>query len=108
VKDCAPETWQAGPELIHGGTLMDTELAALIERSRQADRDEAGAKAEICRLLGIRTMALKGDGYTAYLPDIDAFLEAFEHVEAGPAQSWPPVENEWSMHVSSDDLASQL
>ncbi|MBA1248651.1 YkgJ family cysteine cluster protein [Pseudomonas luteola] len=109
LKDCAPETWQSGPELIHGGRLMDTELAALIERSRQADREEVGAKAEICRLLGIRTMALKGDGYTVFLPDLGAFLNAVDQVEASPEQPWPPLEEEeWSMQVSSDDLASQL
>lgn len=105
AKDCPPQVWDEGPELIVGGRLVDTELAALIERSRQADREEIAAKAAICERLGISVSALKGDGFTAYLPQRKAFLAALDAVRAqAPASSAA----DWQLHVSSDDLARQL
>ena len=58
AKDCPPESWQQGPVLIAGGELVDQELVELIQRSRQADRDDIGIKDAICAMLGIRTTAL--------------------------------------------------
>ncbi|MDB6143774.1 MAG: hypothetical protein JWP80_2818 [Pseudomonas sp.] len=105
AKDCPPQSWEQGPDLIVGGTLVDTQLMALIEQSRQADRDEIAAKDAICNLLGIRTAALKGDGFTAYLPDIHAFaLAAGQIAEAGAL----PEPSGWSLHVSGDDIAQTL
>ena len=69
-----------GPDLIVGGELVDQELAELIQRSRQADRDDIQTKDAICALLGIRTTALKGDGFTAYLPDMNAFATVIDQV----------------------------
>ncbi|MEZ1909209.1 YkgJ family cysteine cluster protein, partial [Pseudomonas aeruginosa] len=43
-KDCPPEAWQQGPELIHGTQVVDAELEALVQASRQADRDDIAAK----------------------------------------------------------------
>lgn len=103
AKDCPPESWEQGPELIVGGQLIDAELAELIQRSRQADRDDIQAKEAICGLLGIHTTALKGDGFTAYLPDMAAFAQAVEQV-AGMAFS----ANEWVFHVSALDIAEQV
>ena len=40
VKECPPQSWETGPQLIVGGQLVDPELAQLIQRSRQADRDD--------------------------------------------------------------------
>lgn len=103
AKDCPPESWEQGPALIVGGELMDKELAELISRSRQADRDDIQAKEAVCGLLGIRTTALKGDGFTAYLPDMGLFAQAIELAtqEVVPA-------NEWVFHVSGMDIAEQL
>ncbi|AMW81606.1 hypothetical protein AK972_0806 [Pseudomonas yamanorum] len=103
AKDCPPESWEQGPALIVGGELMDKELAELISRSRQADRDDIQAKEAVCGLLGIHTTALKGDGFTAYLPDMGLFAQAIELAtqEAVPA-------NEWVFHVSGMDIAEQL
>jgi hypothetical protein len=89
--------------LIAGGELMDRELAQLIQRSRQADRDDVQAKEAVCALLGIRTTALKGDGFTAYLPDMGAFGQALEL-----AASQPSVASEWVFHVSGMEIAEQL
>lgn len=87
AKDCPTEAWQRGPVLIHGSQLMDRQLAELIERSRQADRDDIHAKVQICQQLGITTSALKGNGFTAYLPDTGA-LHAALHALATPR--WRP------------------
>jgi Fe-S-cluster containining protein len=103
AKDCPPESWEQGPALIVGGELMDKELAELISRSRQADRDDIQAKEAVCGLLGIHTTALKGDGFTAYLPDMGLFAQAIELATQEAVQA-----NEWVFHVSGMDIAEQL
>ena len=105
AKDCPPESWQQGPLLIAGGELVDQELLALIQRSRQADRDDIRIKDAICAALGIRTTALKGDGFTAYLPQMDAFAAVIDQVSAQPLSE---ASSEWLFHLSGDDVAGQL
>ncbi|VEF12742.1 Fe-S oxidoreductase [Pseudomonas fluorescens] len=105
AKDCPPESWEQGPLLIAGGELVDQELIELIQRSRQADRYEIGIKDTICAMLGIRTTALKGDGFTAYLPNMNAFATAIDQVTAQPLATAP---SEWLFHVSGDDVAEQV
>jgi len=105
VKECPPESWEKGPDLIVGGELVDQELAGLIHRSRQADRDEIQTKDAICALLGIRTTALKGDGFTAYLPDMTAFATTLDEVIG---QSLPEWGSEWLFHLSGEDVAGQV
>lgn len=103
AKDCPPESWEQGPALIVGGELVDRELAALIEQSRQADRDDIRTKEAVCQALGIQTMALKGDGFTAYLPDMSAFATAIDAV-----REQPQTAGEWTLHVSGEDIAGQV
>ncbi|WP_085584883.1 MULTISPECIES: YkgJ family cysteine cluster protein [unclassified Pseudomonas] len=105
AKDCPPESWTQGPELIVGGELVDRELVELIQRSRQADRDDIRIKEAVCGLLGIRTTALKGDGFTAYLPDMAALAGVIDQVTAQPLAETP---GEWQFHVSGDDIAGQV
>lgn len=105
VKECPPEAWEQGPDLIVGGELADQELLTLIQRSRQADRDEVQTKDVICGLLGIRTAALKGDGFTAYLPQMDAFASIVDQVAAQQPQA---PGGDWLFHVSGDDIAGQV
>ncbi|MDO7899324.1 YkgJ family cysteine cluster protein [Pseudomonas citrulli] len=105
AKDCPPESWETGPQLIVGGQLVDGELATLIERSRQADREDIATKERICSALGIRTTALKGDGFTAYLPDMAAFATVIGQVQSQPVA---PEAGEWQFHLSGDDIASQV
>ncbi|MNC48947.1 hypothetical protein D3C75_980930 [compost metagenome] len=100
-KDCPPEAWQQGPELILGTQLVDVELQALVQASRQADRDDIAAKVAVCQALGMTTSALKGNGFTAYLPDMGAFSAALAQVpEAGRAQ--------WALHVEDATLVASL
>jgi hypothetical protein len=105
MKDCPPESWEKGPDLIVGGTLVDQGLAQLIQRSRQADRDDIQMKDAICALLGIRTTALKGDGFTAYLPDMAEFATIIDELTG---QTLPEWSSEWLFHVSSDEIAGQV
>lgn len=105
IKECPSESWEKGSDLIVGGELVDRELRVLIERSRQADRDDIQMKDAICALLGIRTTALKGDGFTAYLPDMNEFASILDDL-AG--QTLPQWDSEWLFHVSGEDIARQV
>lgn len=105
AKDCPPESWEQGPSLIAGGQLVDQELIELIQRSRQADRDDIQSKDAICALLGIRTTALKGDGFTAYLPNMSAFAAMIDQVSEQPSTT---ASSEWLFHLSGEDVAGQV
>jgi Fe-S-cluster containining protein len=105
VKECPPESWEKGPDLIVGGELVDRELSELILRSRQADRDDIHMKDAICALLGFRTAALKGDGFTAYLPDMNEFATIIDELTG---QTLPEWSSEWQFHVSREDIAAQV
>lgn len=105
AKDCPPESWEQGPLLIAGGEWVDQELIELIQRSRQADRDDIQSKDAICALLGIRTTALKGDGFTAYLPNMSAFAEIIHQVSEQPLTT---ASSEWLFHLSGEDVTGQV
>ncbi|MCR8934896.1 MULTISPECIES: YkgJ family cysteine cluster protein [unclassified Pseudomonas] len=105
AKDCPPESWEQGPLLIAGGQWVDQELIELIQRSRQADRDDIQSKDAICALLGIRTTALKGDGFTAYLPNMSAFAEIIDQVSEQPLTT---ASSEWLFHLSGEDVTGQV
>lgn len=98
AKDCSPETWQEGPVLLQDGRLIDVELAGLIERSRQADRDEIGVKEAICQHLGIRTAAVKGEGFAAYLPQPSHMLKVMTEIWTSDAARTFAAQ-EWELHV---------
>jgi len=108
AKECPPNAWEQGPELIVGGNLVDNQLMVLIEQSRQADRDEIAAKEAICNLLGIRTTALKGNGFTAYLPNMQAFATAAQQICEASTLPALPAESGWTFHVSGPEVAGRL
>ena len=100
-KDCPPEAWEQGPELIHGSLPVDPALLALVQASRQADRDDIAAKVAICEALGMTTSALKGNGFTAYLPEMTAFAGAL-------AQASSVTGAEWMLHVEQPERVNEL
>lgn len=106
AKDCPPEAWTQGPDLIVGGTLVDQQLMALIEQSRQADRDDIARKQAICIALGINTTALKGNGFVAYLPDMDAFATAVARFSTGELPAI--ADNGWGFRVAGQDATQTL
>lgn len=103
AKECPPEVWETGPVLIQHARVADTELEALIERSRQADRDDIAEKVAICERLGISTSALRGDGFTAWLPAPEQWLAA-----VGQARSHERTPIDWAFEVSGQALADEL
>jgi len=105
-KGCPPHSWEQGPDLIIGDQLVDTQLVALIEQSRQADRDDIATKEAICQLLGICTTALKGNGFVAYLPDMNAFTTALQQVTDAPRDRATPAD--WTFHVAGDSAHQAL
>lgn len=105
-KGCPPESWEQGPDLIVGNQLVDTQLKALIEQSRQADRDEIAAKQVICQSLGIQTTALKGNGFVAHLPNMADFSAAIESVTA--QDSSLPSASDWTFHVTGQHVEARL
>jgi hypothetical protein len=100
-KDCPPEAWEQGPVLIHGTLPVDPTLLALVQASRQADRDDIAAKVAICEALGMTTSALKGNGFTAWLPDMAAFAGALAQASSGNGA-------EWMLHVEQPELVNEL
>ncbi len=106
-KDCAPETWHTGPVFMRDGRVIDSTLSDLIERSRQADRNDIAAKAAICKHLGIDIAALKGDGFATYLPEMDALLAALRD-DATRGGHPVEVQQDWTLHVARGDLADTL
>ncbi|MBI6796737.1 YkgJ family cysteine cluster protein [Pseudomonas syringae] len=106
-KGCPPESWEQGPDLIVNDRLVDRQLMDLIEQSRQADRDEIESKQLICQKLGIRTTALKGNGFVAYLPDMGAFAAAIEEI-ANPAQDERTQGSKWAFHVAGQHVLDTL
>jgi Fe-S-cluster containining protein len=105
AKDCPPESWTQGPALIVGNALVDHALMTLIEQSRQADRADIARKEAICAALGMRTTALKGNGFVAYLPDMSAFTAA---VEQTAASALTPVATGWNFRVIGDAVENTL
>lgn len=106
AKDCPPESWEQGPDLIVGGHLVDHQLMALIEQSRQADRDDIARKQAICEELGFNTTALKGDGFVAYLPTMSSFSEAIARLERQPLPA--SQRSEWHFRVAGEQARLHL
>jgi hypothetical protein len=106
AKDCPPESWEQGPDLIVGGRLVDHHLMALIEASRQADRDDVARKQAICMALGINITALKGNGFVAYLPDMNAFAAAVERFINGDLPS--VADDGWRFRVAGQAATQAL
>lgn len=101
-KDCPAEAWQQGPELIHGSLPVDAALQALVHASRQADRTDIAAKVAICEALEMTTSALKGNGFTAYLPQMSAFAAATQAPRAAP------IGLGWTLHVEQPERVDEL
>ena len=53
----------------------------------------------------IRTTALNGDGFTAYLPDMAEFARIIDELTGQMLPQWG---SEWLFHASGDDIAEQI
>jgi len=112
-KDCPSEAWEpTAPVICRNGRVVNDELLRLIERSRQADRDEIAAKAEICRRLGIDVAAVKGDGFATYLPAPDRLLATIEDVLNESSAIVPDLQTSslqnWGLHATRPETLDRL
>ncbi|WP_260955715.1 YkgJ family cysteine cluster protein [Pseudomonas citri] len=103
-KICPPEVWEEG-EVLFTDRVVDPILADQIERSRQADRDDAQAKIALCEAMGMTVAAWKGDALAVYLPDRARWLEAIARYDQAPVS---PAGLDWTVRVETPALAEQL
>jgi Fe-S-cluster containining protein len=103
-KSCPPETWQTG-EVLFTDRIVDPTLARQVEQSRQADRDDAQAKIDICEYMGLTTVAWKNNAMAVYQPDRQVLMAAIDACEIGHSG---PKGKEWSVRVDQPQLRQQL
>ncbi len=103
-KICPPEVWEAG-DILFTDRVVDPILADQIERSRQADRDDAQAKIQVCEALGMNVAAWKGHALAVYLPDRTQLFEAISRYDGG---SVAPARADWKVRVDTPVLREQL
>lgn len=91
-KECPTSAWSSptGEQLIASDGQPPLALRQLIEASRQADREDALAKVDICRHLGFDTTAWKGNGFAIYFPEREQLLQAIalQRSTTAPAVQW--------------------
>jgi Fe-S-cluster containining protein len=85
-KRCPPEAWGAGDAI-----LQDAILHALIEKSRQTDRDDAMLKSLLCSEMKVDVAAVAGEGFIAYERDPEQLLAALRHARAVDPANLPVV-----------------
>jgi len=103
-KICPPEVWEEG-EILFTDRIVDPVLADQVERSRQADRDDAQAKIAVCETMGLNVAAWKGNALTVYLPDRAQLVEAIRSYDTGIAALVHP---DWKVRVDAPALRQQL
>lgn len=97
-KDCPPDSWEQG-ELI----ASDYALAANVQQSRQADREDADAKVALCEALGLTTAAWKSNGLAIYQPPVTDLLQAIESLGSQLASRLP-----WRIQARDTELRTYL
>lgn len=103
-KICPPEVWEQG-QILFTDRVVDPILADQIERSRQADRDDAQTKIALCEAMGLNVAAWKGDAMAVYLPDRAQLIEAINRYDAGGTA---PTRPDWKVRVDAPALRHQL
>lgn len=103
-KICPPEVWEEG-EILFTDRIVDPVLADQVERSRQADRDDAQAKIALCEALGLNVAAWKGNAFAVYLPDRAKLVEAIGRYDTGTNAAIRP---DWKVRVDTPALRQQL
>lgn len=103
-KSCPSEVWEEG-EILFTDRIVDPVLADQVERSRQADRDDAEAKIAVCEAMGLNVAAWKGNALAVYLPDRMQLFEAIRRHDTGVAA---PLRADWKVRVDAPVLRQQL
>jgi len=81
----------------------DRELTGKILRSRQADRDDAQLKVNLCEALGITVAAWKGSGLAIYQPTVENMLAAI-----GLLGSGNEAQLEWRITSRNGELRAAI
>lgn len=103
-KVCPPEVWEVG-EVICSDRIVDPVLEDQIQRSRQADREDAKAKVLVCAAMGMSVAAWKGNALAVYLADRAQLQQAISLVrESGDV----PENVQWKVRVDDADLHTRL
>ncbi|WP_095097621.1 YkgJ family cysteine cluster protein [Pseudomonas sp. Irchel 3A5] len=103
-KVCPPEVWEAG-EVFCSDREVDPVLEDQIQRSRQADRDDAKAKVLVCAAMGMNVAAWKGNALAVYLTDRAQLQQAINLVRTGSDVS---ANVSWKVRVDDADLHTRL
>lgn len=102
-KLCPPESWESGEILCTDG-VANPPLRALINQSRQADREDAATKVAVCTSLGMNVASWKGDGFVVYFPEREALLAAIQTRDINVAD----FDSHWEVHTDNPYLRQQL
>lgn len=105
AKECPSNAWSQplGEQLIASDGQPPRALQQLIESSRQADREDAQAKVDICRHLGFTTAAWKGNGFTVFFPTGEQLRQA---ISLRGQEQAPEVQ--WKVRAHGEPVLEQL
>lgn len=103
-KACPPEVWDEG-EIIFSDRIVDPTLASQVDQSREADRNDAGAKVAICESMGMTTAAWKENALAVYLPERTVLINAIQNYDAGLHKTESP---HWRVRVDDQGLRQHL
>ncbi|MEN5215139.1 YkgJ family cysteine cluster protein [Pseudomonas pudica] len=105
TKECPTTAWSQmdGEPLIASDGLPPPALRQLIDASRQADREDALVKVNICRHLGFTTTAWKGNGFTVFFPTNEQLRLAIAHQSRSQAPA-----TQWHVRIHGEALRLEL
>ncbi|MFJ2362348.1 hypothetical protein ACIPIN_01290 [Pseudomonas sp. NPDC087697] len=93
------------PEVLLTDRIVDPVLADQVDRSRQADRDDAQTKIAFCEAMVLNFAAWKGNALAVYLPDRTSLLRAIHHYDIGMRAATSP---DWKIRIDDPELQQQL
>jgi Fe-S-cluster containining protein len=95
-KACPPEAWaQERPIFVRRHQVVDPDLRALIQRSRDHDVRDVPVKEQLCAALGLQCAALVDEGWAIHAPAPADLLRELLHAGAAPAG--PVGRGQWQL-----------
>ena len=85
-KACPPEAWDgARPIFVSRHQIVDADLRALIQRSRDHDVRDVPVKERLCAALGLQAAAVADEGWAIHAPASADLLRELQRAGAAPA-----------------------
>ncbi|MBX8516389.1 YkgJ family cysteine cluster protein [Pseudomonas cichorii] len=103
-KICPPESWGSGDILCTDG-VANPELQALVNRSRQADVEDAATKIAVCAQLGIKVASWKENAFAVYFPERLKLIDAIRHSKEAAVDDWTEG---WKVRADDSELRKRL